>query len=226
MSTVYFSKEKKIKFAARVNEPSVPVVISFFNTDGTGHNISSYDFKLKVSSGSLQLFELSVGSGLTVQGDDSNQLRVELTEAIASQRLGVYFARLYNDDGTWLSGSFEFYEEARDSSTPTETITITENGTPVTVTITGGGAEVAAGTFVFCGFWDLSGNTVPTTGGTGAGGAIEAGNFFRVAVSSTSLYGPDGSLIVKGYAALALVDTPGTDLTDETKWIIFSSLTA
>ena len=79
---------------------------------------------------------------------------------------------------------------------------------------------------IYCGEWDLSSNTVPTTGGTGAGGSIMKGNEFRVAVSSTTLEGPDGSPIVKGYMARALVDAPGTDLTDETKWLIYSTLTA
>lgn len=58
---------------------------------------------------------------------------------------------------------------------------------------------------VDCGNADLSSNLFPTTGGTGASGAIKRGNSFRVSVGGE----PGGYSIDPNAEIRALVDTPG-----------------
>lgn len=56
------------------------------------------------------------------------------------------------------------------------------------------------------GTWDASGNLFPTIGGSGSGGAIEAGNQFRVSVNGTL----GGTAVTAPYSYFrALVDSPG-----------------
>ncbi len=50
----------------------------------------------------------------------------------------------------------------------------------------GGGSGSVAGTWIDCGTWDATGDAIPTTNGTGSGGAIEKGNTFRCSVASTT----------------------------------------
>ena len=65
------------------------------------------------------------------------------------------------------------------------------------------------GTVVYCSAVSLASNLFPTTGGTGASGAIKKGNSFKVTTASTTLFGPDGGVIQVGTMIMALVDTPG-----------------
>lgn len=113
-------KSKKVRIRARVNEASVPKVFTFLNSDGTPHDITTYDFKFLVykSVGStIRLFTLSIGSGLTVQGTDNNELLVEITAEQATQTPDTYFFRFYSteEDHTWLNGAFEFHNGEFDS---------------------------------------------------------------------------------------------------------------
>jgi hypothetical protein len=57
----------------------------------------------------------------------------------------------------------------------------------------------------FRGFWDASGGTYPTTGGTGSGGDIEAGNWWRISVAGTL----GGEPVDIGDQIFAGVDNPG-----------------
>lgn len=64
------------------------------------------------------------------------------------------------------------------------------------------------------GVWDASGGLFPTTGGSGSGGAIEAGNQFRISVDGTLA----GIPVTQPYSYIrALYDAPGQD---GTKWYI------
>lgn len=65
--------------------------------------------------------------------------------------------------------------------------------------------EATAGESNDRGLWDASGNLFPTTGGTGGGGAVEAGNFWTISVAGTL----GGTSVTPGYTIRALVDTPG-----------------
>lgn len=61
-----------------------------------------------------------------------------------------------------------------------------------------------------CGSWDASGNVFPSTGGTGAGGAIIKGNFWYVNTAGTL----GGQAVTKGDSFRALVDNPGQTATN------------
>lgn len=65
------------------------------------------------------------------------------------------------------------------------------------------------GAWVSCGNCDLSSNLFPSTGGTGAGGAIVDGNIFYNTKPSTTLVGSDGGIIAKGTLCKANTDNPG-----------------
>lgn len=72
-----------------------------------------------------------------------------------------------------------------------------------------------------CGTFDYSGNTFPTTGGTGTAGAILKGNFFNASVSSSALGMPGGRTITAPDSyARALVDNPGQTAVN---WYIFNT---
>lgn len=134
------SKDGLLNLEARVNEASVPAVFTFLNEDGSAHDISSYDFELivkKIPQAGQNVFKLTVGSGLTIGGAGNNELTIEITAAQATVNPNVYFWRLYAsaEDHTWLSGDFEFYAGKPKQRTQTETITIAQSGTPVTITI-------------------------------------------------------------------------------------------
>ena len=58
---------------------------------------------------------------------------------------------------------------------------------------------------LYRGDWDASGNTFPTTGGTGDGGAIEAGNWWYISVAGTLA----GQPVDPGDQIFARVDNPG-----------------
>lgn len=122
MTDVFLDKSRNVRIRARINEASSPRVFAFFN-DGkprVPHDISAYDFELivfKRINSLVQLFTLTIGSGLTVQGDDNNELLVEVTAAQATVRADTYFWRLRSDDQdhTWLNGAWEFHNGESDA---------------------------------------------------------------------------------------------------------------
>lgn len=65
----------------------------------------------------------------------------------------------------------------------------------------------------FCGGWDASGDLYPATGGSGAGGAVKAGDVFYLTVGGEL----DGGEWPVKTMLIALVDTPAQD---NTKWRI------
>lgn len=137
MEGVSFTKERLLKLYARVNETGVPKVLSFFDVDADGvrtpHDITDLDFKLivKKQSGSpTNLFSLTIGSGLTVQGASSNELLIQVSEANATQKPCTAFWQLFSIDEnkTWLDGPFFFHDGEFDGVTETEEILIGESG--------------------------------------------------------------------------------------------------
>lgn len=141
------TKERLLNFKARINEASVVKILTFLNSDGSGHDISALGFEIPVYKSELSttpIFTLTVGDGLTVQGDDDHQLAIELSALRATQRYGTYFVRLYSSTEyhTWLSGDWEFINGKFDGVVETDSITIYENGGDVTITIESGGGDV------------------------------------------------------------------------------------
>jgi hypothetical protein len=142
MVDISLDKSRAVRIKARVNEASVPQVFVFTNEDGTAHDISAYDFKLylqKRANSNVKLFTLSIGSGLTIQGSDSNELLIEVTAEQATQIADTYFWRLYSadEDHTWLNGPWEFHNGEHDAVVEETPITIKANGDQVTIEITG-----------------------------------------------------------------------------------------
>jgi hypothetical protein len=122
MTEIFLDKSRNVRIRARINEASVPRVFTFYN-DGsprTPHDISGYDFELivfKRGNSLVRLFTLTIGDGLTVEGTDSNQLRIEVTEDRATQRMDTYFWRLrsVDEDHTWFNGAWEFHQGESDA---------------------------------------------------------------------------------------------------------------
>lgn len=149
MAKATFDKSRSLQLFARCNEAGVSKVLTFVNDDGTDHAIAAYDFALAVylrASSPTALFTLTIGSGLTVQ--NTNELLIEITDTQATLDPDTYFYRLYSvaDDNTWLNGPFKFHEGEFDGVDEDETITITENGTAVTIEVTTQGTTISAAT--------------------------------------------------------------------------------
>lgn len=149
MPKATFDKSRSLTLYARCNETPVPKVLTFVNADGTDHAIASYDFEFRVysrTSSSTALFTLTIGSGLTVQ--NTNELLIEPTLANATRDPDTHFWTLFSDteDATWLNGPFIFHRGEFDGVEEDDTITVTENGTAVTIEVTTAGATISEAT--------------------------------------------------------------------------------
>lgn len=74
-----------------------------------------------------------------------------------------------------------------------------------------------SGALIMKGVWDASTNSVPNNGDSTIkqGFVYDNGNF-----SSTTLFGPDGNVILPYAQIRAKVDSPGPLLTDRDKWSV------
>lgn len=148
MINVDLDKSKAIRLRARVKESSVSKVMIFNDESGNPVDIRDFDFELIVykSVGStLKFFTLTIGDGLSVQGDDNNQLVVEISATRARQKADTYFFRLYSvsEDHTWLNGPFQFHNGEFDSDFEETTITV-GGEQDINIEIPGGGGLVLA----------------------------------------------------------------------------------
>lgn len=154
MHKIPTSKEKPIAFFSRVGEESVTKVFTFLNADGSPHDITAYDFRyiLKQKPGNpLNVFELSVGDGLEVTGDDFNKLELTISAENAAIRPMLYFGLLYaaGEDKTWLNVKHKFFDDNFDPGIEENpTITIFQNGDEITINITGSGNSGGLSTVV------------------------------------------------------------------------------
>lgn len=122
MTEIFLDKSRNVRIRARINEASVPRVFAFYNdgTPRTPHDISSYDFELivyKRTNSLVKLFTLTIGDGLSVEGDDLNKLRIEVTDEQATVRADTYFYRIRSvlEDHTWFNGPWEFHQGESDA---------------------------------------------------------------------------------------------------------------
>lgn len=141
MNSATFDKSKKLALYARIGEIGNTITLTFLNADGSGHDISSYNFKFRAKArpfSLVNLFELSVGSGLTVSGASNHKLNITPSAAQASQIPDTNFWTLYSDlQGlTWLNGPLVFHNGEFDGIEPTGTITVSSSGSEVTISIT------------------------------------------------------------------------------------------
>lgn len=133
MTEIFLDKSRLVRLRARVNEASVPRVLVFQNDDGSPHEITDYDFQLivfKRINSPAKLFTLTIGNGLTVQGDDDNELLIEITASQATQTADTYFWRLRSadEDHTWLNGPFQFHNGESDNVESEDLVKIYQNG--------------------------------------------------------------------------------------------------
>lgn len=149
-NTIVTTRERGILIKTRIGETSVSKSFIFRNEDGTPHSISFYDFEmlLKQQPGaSNNLVRLTVGNGLTVSGDDDNELSFQLTATQARQKPNVYFGliRSQEQDGTWFNFDWEFFNGKfpGTSDCDDEEITICLNGENMVVSITSCGVAAS-----------------------------------------------------------------------------------
>lgn len=133
-------KSKILNFKIRIGETSIPKVLVFTNSDGSPYDISEKEWELSVRkspSAKTDVFKLTEEDGLTVIGDDSNQLMIEVNATRATQRADVFFGLLRSatEDRTFLNGDWEFHNGKYDGITETESITISQYGESITIVI-------------------------------------------------------------------------------------------
>lgn len=136
------TKERLLNIKCRVNETSVPRILRFLNADGSPRNISALGFEIPVKKqpgATRNIFKLTIGDGLTVQGDNDSELLIEVSATRATQTPNIYFWQLFSitEDGTWLNGDWEFFVGKYDGVESTETIYINESGVVVKITLDG-----------------------------------------------------------------------------------------
>lgn len=135
MTDVYLDKSRTIRLRARIGEASVPRVFKFRTRDGLNtapYDITAHGFRLivfKRPNSQVKLFTLTIGDGLTVQGADSDELLVEISQLRSDQKADTYFWRLYasDEDHTWLNGPFEFHNGENDAVLNEDVISIYQN---------------------------------------------------------------------------------------------------
>ncbi len=173
MPNINLAKDRLLNVEARINQKSVPVIITFKNRVGgvdtnrdiTGDNIILEVYKSPfLERTTSYVFRLAVGSGLTIQGVDNHQLKVEVTAAQATQWPDVYTWLLVSltEGLSWLSGEWEFFSGARDNpATDIAEIVISDEGDEIIIIIDNSGGSGGISNLVGIGSHDASGNTFP-----------------------------------------------------------------
>jgi hypothetical protein len=137
MTDIYLDKSRNIRLRARIGEAAVPRVFKFRTRDENEAtaplDITDLDFELivfKRTNSSVRIFTLTIGDGLTVQGDDNDELLVEISQERSEQRRDTFFWRLRSDseDHTWLNGPFEFHDGENDAVLNEDIVKIYQNG--------------------------------------------------------------------------------------------------
>lgn len=177
MPNIDLAKDRLLDVEARINQKSVPVIITVKNrVDGvdTNRDITGDNLILEVYKSPFlerttsYVFRLAVGSGLTIQGVDNHQLKVEVTAAQATQWPDIYTWLLVSltEGFAWLSGEWEFFSGSRDNpATDNAEIVISDEGDEIIIIIdNGGGSGVdLTGVPIKQGNW--TNNAFPTTQG-------------------------------------------------------------
>jgi hypothetical protein len=214
-------KSRRIDFHSRCGEPGDVVTFVFTDSDGDPVDISGENWSLVVKrkpSSPTDLFELTEGDGLTVTGDDDNNLEVYLPEEEADQDPGVFFAKLIsNTEGkTRFNGHWQFHDGLFDGVPPVTPFVVNWSGTIINVTVQWGGGGTSSGTPQKQGIW--SSNAFPTTSGIlETGGPIKDAYYWLIADGGVTINGlPLGG----GTIIWANQDDPADDFT-VTGWKYF-----
>jgi hypothetical protein len=177
-------------------------------SDGTPFSIAGILFEffaVKHVVGGDKLISLTIGAGLTVSGDDDDELNIVLTADHLDLLPATYHYQLVNLDvvKTWLNGPLKVHAGDFDGGiTEEEEIVINTGDDVLNVTIN----DVAAGGDHFRGEFDFSAELFPEAGGSGAGGAVKAGDFWFFDADVADFLGEEQSA---GTLAMARIDDPG-----------------
>jgi len=144
-----FDKSKELTLYARINEDGVSIVLTFMDgEDPYPINGKQWELPVKQTPGSKEnVFKLTEGNGLTVQGTDNNQLKIDLDEENATQRPVTYFWKLFSvtENKSTLNGSFIFHDGRFDGVEQTDTVTVYENGSTIIINV--GSGEISLSIF-------------------------------------------------------------------------------
>lgn len=127
------------------------VRLIFQNADETAHSIADVDFALLVKKwlDGDALIELTIGTGLTIQGADENELLIEFDEDQTDMRASTYYWELLNLTAvkTWLNGDFKLHNGKFDGVESMNVITINPDGTDILIIISDstGGSQLDGG---------------------------------------------------------------------------------
>jgi len=141
-------KSKNIVIYSRVDETANTLTFRFKDANGDPFDISALDFKYILQSKpgrTGQVFELTVGDGLTVEGAGNDELVLQISDEDATIRPMAYFGRLFSvtENKTWINNKHIFHDGEFDGiSVNEQEITITQEGGIVEITITGGSGSV------------------------------------------------------------------------------------
>lgn len=216
MPNINLSKDRLLKVEARINQKSVPVILTFKNRVGgvdtnrdiTGDNIILEVYKSPfLERTTSYVFRLAVGSGLTIQGVDNHQLKVEVTASQATQWPDIYIWLLVSltEGVAWLSGEWEFFSGARDNpATDSAEIVISDEGDEIIIIIDNSGGGGSTG---FADEHDASGGTFPS------------GSFTAAQEVKTIIPGVvDNRYCDEGSIFKAMQDSPTSDWNPLTGW--------
>jgi hypothetical protein len=184
-------------------------LFTFLNTDTTPYSLVGIDFELRIKKRaglSTNVLLLGIGEGLEI---DINELTVSVTAEQMELPADFYWYELFNvtTDEVWLYGNVYVNEGSEEPESEVE-VTINLDPDTVVVTIQSTGASSAVSPFR--GSFDPTGVLLPSSGGSGAGGSIQAGDEWIFSVGETfgGLFYP-ADTIVK-----AKIDTPTQSLND------------
>lgn len=208
MSAVNFDPAGIKNLIFRKNRDGEKVFV-FKNTDGTECDISGIDFEFRFKTRSTagpDILLLTIGSGLSV---NVNELTIAITESQSNLPKYQYYWELYNvtSEQTWISG-IAYIRTL--STNPDDTTQVTINLDVVDVIVYVGSSSTTSTESPFRGSFNPTGVLLPSSGGSGAGGTIKAGDewFFSVGETFGGLFYPPDTIVK------AKIDTPTQSLND------------
>jgi hypothetical protein len=195
MSRQSFENAFKIPlFMRRARAQSI--TFSFFNEDGTDYNEFSdgrvLHFYIRQNPTSTPLVDLVEADGLTVSGND---ITAAVTVLKSTRAIGMYWWELYDSTNSKTLGMDRLQISTSQPIPAEQTVEVSmyDGDNVVNVTVSMGGIVDH-----WRGGWDASGDTFPTTGGSGAGGAIAIGDRFYISNAA------GGNLTTAGAGAASL----------------------
>jgi len=204
------------------------LTLTFIDSAGAPYDVSDKDFRLLIFYKENSEKILYEPAEITVS-PITNTISFEFTTlGTLDIKQGQYYWQLIVDsEKTWLNGPAFGYKGEADYDRVEELDPITINIGSVVITVTveaggGTGGNIDGLPFAYQGDWEGSTNLAPTVSASGA--MIKAGHIWNVNSNTTTLLGPDGGIIPKGNMLLALVDSPGANTADDTKWKIIAGV--